>query len=261
MKKPRGIYDPVGIKSKKQNPSNVKEEMRQEKRFNNINRYDIEITKEEPMEGLTSPKATIIYKMFNDIANCHRLNRKPLPSEEKIEYIKRCKEFSLFKNNQWRHERDEIIKCLNNEVEMMKSACILPPYLMDEVLDPAGQMEDEAEDPLENDEHPFIKKLGNTMSDSDEEDRYDKKDEENRFKGLNYLEDKDETATEENENQEAFEFSYEFLYLPQLLKILPDDMHVAYKTLINLPAYDINKQTAAEGMEESVNMDEKVADD
>jgi hypothetical protein len=111
----------------------VKEQRRQE---SNINRYDPEVTGEEPLENITNAKAKIIFKTFNEVYNNHRFSRKPMPDDIKEEYKKRCKEYSLFKMNEWRHIYRENAQYDFNEQEMYKSACLLPTHLMVEVLNP-----------------------------------------------------------------------------------------------------------------------------
>jgi hypothetical protein len=38
-----------------------------------------------------------MFKLLQDFYNNHRLSRKQMPEEEKLEFIKKSKEFSLFK--------------------------------------------------------------------------------------------------------------------------------------------------------------------
>mgnify|MGYP000943407436 CR=1 FL=1 len=38
-----------------------------------------------------------MFKLLQDFYNNHRLSRKQMPQEEKMEFIKKSKEFSLFK--------------------------------------------------------------------------------------------------------------------------------------------------------------------
>lgn len=38
-----------------------------------------------------------MFKVLSDYFNNHRLSRKPMPAEERAEFIKKSKEFSAFK--------------------------------------------------------------------------------------------------------------------------------------------------------------------
>jgi hypothetical protein len=40
-----------------------------------------------------------MFKILQDFYNNHRLSRKQMPIDEKLEFIKKSKEFSLFKVN------------------------------------------------------------------------------------------------------------------------------------------------------------------
>jgi len=42
-------------------------------------------------------RAKVMFKVLSDYFNTHRLGRKPMPSEERAEFIKKSKEFSAFK--------------------------------------------------------------------------------------------------------------------------------------------------------------------
>jgi len=250
MKNPRGVYSPHNIRFKrKMNPSLVKEELRQERKFKKINRFDDEITKEKPIDSISNNKAAIMYKMLNEFVNVHRLNRKEMPKEEKMEYIKKCKEFSLFKANQWRHKRLEMLKCRINEQEMMKAACLLlPTHLMGEVLDIENVL-DEYEN-RDDPNHPEILKVGKHKT-ANQITRQDIKEEEKRMKGVNYMEYVKDVFKENSPKIEYLEYSREFLYFSQLLRIYPDDFHIIYKTMMNLSSYKDVKVTGSEGSTEN----------
>ncbi len=223
-RKQRSIYDPVNTKFRqKWNSSNKKEEMRMEKRLKKINRYDDDETGEPPIEQLSGAKAKTIFKMLNEVQNMHRHSRKAIPLEEKAEYIKICKEFSLWKTNIWRSQFHEIKNCLNNEEEMLKSGLLLPPDLMEELFDVEGVLDDDeaykTEPITEEDDNKFKKNRHLYESDGEQE----------------------EIFKENSENIVQLEYTEEFLYLPQLLRIYPDDYHVIYKTLLNMEAYEDTK--------------------
>ncbi len=140
FKTPRGIYEPSSVVyHRKQNPSTQKEDNRMKRRLKKINRYDDEETGEPPIESLSSNKAKLIFKMLTEFHNNHRLTRKDIAKEEKAEYIKKCKEFSLFKANQWRKTFNSYRKSMAAEDEVLKSAGLLPEYLMEEVMDLENQ--------------------------------------------------------------------------------------------------------------------------
>lgn len=223
-RKQRSIYDPVNTKFRQTwNPSNKKEEMRMEKRLKKINRYDDDETGEPPIEQLSGPKAKTVFKMLNESQNIHRHSRKEIPIEEKTEYIKKCKEYSLWKTNIWRHQFHEIKNCLNKEEEMLKSALLLSPDLMEEVYDVEQALDDneiyKTEPITEEDDDKF--KKNRHLYDSDGE--------------------QEEIFKENSENIVQLEYTEEFLYLPQLLRIYPDDLHIVYKTLLNMEAYEDSK--------------------
>lgn len=245
FKKTRSVYDPHNISTKrKYNPSTAKEQMRLERRMKKINRYDDEVTHEPPIDALTNAKANSMLKMFNEYHNCHRLSRTPMPKAEKEEYIKKCKEFSLYRNYIWRHQRNEMVKSLKNEDEMMKTVALLPVRLMQEVLDLENYYENEGQEEEGNIQDDYeYRSNQKAKRDSEEFEDYD---EERRMKGLEYLEEKEEEWKENNENVESLEFHHDFLYLPQLLKVYPDDYHIIHKTLINLSAYETAKQAGTE---------------
>jgi hypothetical protein len=231
-RKARGIYDLNTLYKRKYNPSNKKEILRMEKRLNKINRYDDEETGEPPIEQLSNNKARLMYKMFNEMQNFHRHTRKEMPKEVKAEFIKKSKEFSLFKTNQWRHQRHEMVNCLKREGEMMKSACFLPMDLCEEIMDVEGVYEEDDSVPKD--------------FDIEEELLEDKRD---RKKGLQYKSggEDEEVFKENSPNIVSIEYSPEFLYLPQLLRIYPDDYHIIFKTFLNLEAYEETKHDTAAG--------------
>ncbi len=228
--KPRSIYDPFNTTYRKRwNPSTQKEDMRMEKRLKKINRYDDDETGEPPIEQLSQTKAKTVFKMLNDFQNMHRFSRKEIPLEEKKEYIQKCKEFSLWKTNVWRHEFNEIKNCLAGEEEMLKSGLLLPPDLMEEVFDIEGALNDteayQTEPITEEDDPKFKKNKDLYESDGELEEKF----------------------KENSENIVQLEFTEEFLYLPQLLKIYPDDYNIIFKTMINMESYEETKiGTAAE---------------
>ena len=234
--KQRSIYDPVNLTyRKKWNPSHKKEEMRMEKRFKKINRYDDDETREPPIEQLSGPKAKTLFKMLNEVENMHRHTRKEIPQLEKIEYIKKCKEYSLWKTNIWRHEYNEIKNCLRGEEELLKSAVLLPPDLMEEIFDIEGAL----------DEDDKIKTEPIT------------EDDDNKYKKNRHLYDSDgereEIFKENSDNIVQLEYTQEFLYLPQLMRIYPDDYHITFKTLLNLEAYEDTKLGTAADNEPLIN--------
>jgi hypothetical protein len=228
----RGIYEPHNmIYRQKYNPSNQKELKRIERRMKKINRYDDEETKEPNIDALNTNKAKLVFKMLTEFHNTHRLSRKPMPAEEKAEYIKKAKEYSLFRTNVWRHQYNEIRQCLTKEEEMMNSACLLPMHLVEEVMD-VEENYNEGDD------------LARTQGKiEDYEDDFDKFDERKGVVRAGEVPFERERLFKENqENVEALEFTPEYLYLPQILRIYPDDYHIIFKTLINIPAYESSKQ-------------------
>jgi hypothetical protein len=147
FKKPRSIYDYMNRQLRpKYNVTNKKDEIRLYKRLKKTNIYDPEVTNEQPKESITPAKAKLMYKMFNDFQNMHRLSRKPMPKEEKAEYIKKCKEFSLFRANLFRKERAEFDNLDDHEIEVFRSATLLPMNLMLEILDEDEDVEEPAEE-------------------------------------------------------------------------------------------------------------------
>jgi hypothetical protein len=232
FKQTRGIYEPHNLVYKtKYNPSNQKEMKRIERRMKKINRYDDEETKEPPIDALSSNKARLMFKMITDMHNSHRLSRKEIPKEEKAEYIKKAKEYSLFRTNLWRHQFDETKKCLRREEETLKASCLLPMYLVDEVMDVEG---------LYNDGDDLVENQGKI---EDVEDDFDKIDQKKGVqRGAELPVERERLFRENQDNVESLEFTPEYLYLPQIMRIFPDDYHIVYKTLINMSAYETSKQ-------------------
>ena len=231
FKKPRGIYDPHNMLAKpKWNPSDKKEHMRMERRLKKINRYDDEETGEPPIEALTTNKAKLIFRMLTEYHNNHRLARKEIPKEEKVEFIKKCKEFSLYRSHLWRKEYNEMTKCLRNEEEMLRISFLLPMPLVEEVLDIENVNDEGEESASKAKEAEF------------EEDSDDEKFLRDPNRGYELEIEREEVFKENNENIEALEYTPEFLYLPQVMRIYPDDYHIIFKTLLNLPAYETSKQ-------------------
>ena len=228
----RGIYEPHNMIYKpKYNPSNQKELKRIERRMKKVNRFDDEETKEPNIDALNTNKAKLVFKMLTEFHNTHRLSRKPMPAEEKAEYVKKAKEFSLLRTNIWRHQFSEIRNCLSKEEEMLKSACLLPMHLVEEVMD-VEEHYNEGDD------------IANSQGKiEDFEDDFDKLDEKKGvLRGFERPFEREQLFKENQENVEALEFTPEFLYLPQVLRIYPDDYHIIFKTLINIPAYESGKQ-------------------
>jgi hypothetical protein len=268
FRKPRSIYDPANMIYKRKNkPSTQKEENRMKRRLYKVNPYDDEETLEPPIDSLTSNKAKLIFKMLGEFANCHRLTRKEIPKEEKAEYIKKSKEFSLMKSNQWRKIFYEYRHSLAIEDELLKSSLMLPSFLGEEVLDFENQ--DESNEPEElskkakffklTEDPDEVPELGNWEDkDLKKEIEYDYKIDGKTLRGFEPAYEK-ETIFEENaENAEELEYTPEFLYFPQLLHLYPDDLHVIYKTLINLTAYEESKQGGIDEQGDSLtgNIDE-----
>ncbi len=251
--KQRDIYAPHSIRYKKKfNPSTVKEEKRQERRYRNINRYDDEVTREGPIEALNTTKATAMYKMLNDVMNNHRLTRKKMPLEVKKEYIAKGKEFALFKSNEWRRKKKEQLKCISREVDMIQSAWLLPPYLTDEIFDIDNTLDHNAKDMLEDPLDPEVQKVGKFATE-EEETREDIKLEKKRNKGLGYIQGYEMEFKENSETAEMNEFTPEFLYFQQALRVFPDDYNIIYRLLMNLSAYQDMKAGGAEGEDFSMN--------
>lgn len=245
MRKARSIYDLAKLKYKsKYKPSNLKEELRHEKRFKKINRFDDEVTNEPAIEGLTNQKAQVMFKMLGEFQNNHRLNRKQMTPVEKAEYISKCKEFSLYQNNLWRKKYHEMQKISAQEENVFESTWVLPFYLLDEVLDPEGvYTSKEDDDKVRIDKsNIFERKL--QIGKEDDLSRAEIKEINSDLKGIASIGAKPLEIKENSEDIEAFEHSDEYLYYPQLLRIYPDDMHIPLKTLINIEAYDNNKQGA-----------------
>jgi hypothetical protein len=143
FRKPRSVYDRVNeIYRRRYNPSNMKEEKRMLRRMKKTNIYDPDNTGEQIVETFTPPKMKVVQRILTDVFNNHRLTRTPMPKDVKEEYIKKCKEFSLFKINEWRHYRHEQMNFINNEYEMLKSSAFLPLGLMYEIFDPEDVMYD-----------------------------------------------------------------------------------------------------------------------
>lgn len=249
FQKTRSVYDPAKIKYKmKYKPSTTKEEIRQERRYKKINRYDDEFTNEPPIEALTNSKASTIYKMLNEFANSHRLTRKPMPAEEKAEYIKKCKEFSLYQNNEWRKKRLETLKLFQNEEQMYLSSAVLPVLLLQEVMDVEDEYLVKGEDKEYFDNDSVLYK---TMKIGKEGDlnRWEVKEAKTFQKGQGNMTNRYLEFKENSEDIEAVEHSDEFLYLPQLMRVYPDDYHIILKTIINVGAYKDSRQGGIEGAE------------
>jgi hypothetical protein len=246
FKKTRSIYDPKNmIFNRKYNPSTQKEDMRQARRLQKINRFDDEETGEPPIEALTTNKAKLVFKMLTEAHNSHRLSRKEMPKEEKAEYIKKCKEFSLYKTNQWRHQFVEMNKCLKAESDMLNIACLLPMYLVDEVMD-LDEVNDEMDDEGEEKRGSFKK---GDESDEEETPKVGKND---WMKGYEKPVEIEHHFIENSENVEALEYTPEFLHLPQVMRIYPDDYHIVYKTLLNMPAYETSKTSGIDEQGDSL---------
>jgi hypothetical protein len=268
FRNPRSIYDPANkIYKRKYKPSNQKEENRMKRRLLKINPYEDEETREPPIESLTANKTKLIFKMLGEFANSHRLSRKEIPQEEKAEYIKKSKEFSLKKSHEWRKIFSEYRKSMAIEDELLRSSLMLPSFLAEEILDFENQ--DEINEEEELSKKAKLLKLTEDPNEIPElsnwEEKDLKKDIEKDYKinsktlrGFEPTYEK-ETIFEENaENAEELEFLPEFLYLPQLLHLYPDDLHVVYKTLINLTAYEEAKQGGIDEQGDSLtgNLDE-----
>lgn len=247
FQKTRGIYEPHNmIYNRKYNPSQQKEIKRMERRLKKINRYDDSETGEPAIEALTQNKAKLVFKMLGEFHNTHRLSRKEMPKEEKEEYIKKCKEFSLFKTNQWRHQYDEQKKCLRSEDEMMKMSGFLPFHLCEEVLDVTMRN-------LPEDKNPQNIVPKGTKIAKGEVAYYDVQDKKNVKRAFEEIYEREEVFKENLDNVESIEFTPEFLYLPQIMRIYPDDLHIIAKTMINLPAYESAKQAGMDEQGDSLN--------
>lgn len=191
-KKTRGIYEPINmVFNNKWNKTNIKDELRLQRRMKKLNVYDDDETNEPAIAQLTPPKTKFIFKFLNDYQNQHRLSRPVMPAEVKKEYIKKCKEFSLWRTNVWRHRFYEVNIALATEFEMLKYSNFLPINLFEEVMD-----------------------FENTYQENDS------------FEEMS-----------QNATIEADEFDPEFLYTTQYLRLLPDEQHIVWKTLINMPGY------------------------
>jgi hypothetical protein len=246
FQKTRGIYEPHNIVYRqKYNPSQQKELKRMERRLNKINRYDDAETGEPAIEALTQNKAKLVFKMLGEFHNTHRLSRKEMPKEEKEEYIRKCKEFSLFKTNEWRHKYDEMKKCLRKEEDMMYISGFLPFHLCDEVLDVL-------EKNLPEDKNPkTIVPKGTKIAKGEE--AYHSYHKSNVKRGFDEQYEREEVFKENLDNVESIEFTPQFLYLPQIMKIYPDDLHIIAKTMINMPAYESSKQAGVDEQGDSLN--------
>ncbi len=169
-----------------------------------------------------------MFKVLSDFFNNHRLSRKPITREEREKFVKKSKEFSLFKVyfkkvefkffknyfiiflrqiHKWNQHHFEESKRIELEAEMMKAATLLPTNLMLEALDVADEL-------YENRAY------------------YDQ-------------------AT----NIEYIEYEDTFLYAHQILRIYPDDYHQLLKTGINSSVY-FNEITSAG--KEAGEMDEEI---
>jgi hypothetical protein len=76
-----------------------------------------------------------MYRYFNDYHNNNRLTCPQMPPDVKAEYIKKCKEYSLFRMDKFRKYQNEIKTADEANIQMIETAELLPDYLMMEVYD------------------------------------------------------------------------------------------------------------------------------
>lgn len=200
-RKTRGIYDEI---NKVYRPKHIydpekKNEVRFERRMKQLGTYDFDESDEPPIEALTQNRAKLMQKMLTDMRNNNRLSRPPMPKELKAEYIKRCKEFSLWSANKWRHMRHQEMKVLRNSGEMCKAVSLLPFELAAEIIDV-----DNLNIPIKRNTHEVS--------------------EQTRHEDL-------------SEGNEINEYHHNFLYTPQYLRIYPDDLNIRTRVVLNLKAY------------------------
>jgi hypothetical protein len=199
FRKPRGVYDEINkvYRQKNKYDPNRKSEIRMERRMKQLGVYDFDETEESPIEHLTANRAKTLVKVITDYRNNNRLSRPQMPKEVKEEYVKRCKEFSLWASHKWRTEILHKKQSIDNYTNMcMAASSLLPVDLAMEVIDLQG-----AHDPLLN---------------------------------RKTVEGKPEDVSEGNEINE---YHPNFLYAPQLLRVYPDDLVITKKVQLNIKAY------------------------
>ena len=118
----------------------------------------------------------------------------------------------------------------------MRASTILPMNLTEEVFDIEGYNAPEDKNPK------IIVSKTSQMEDGDEMEYLDADEKKNVYRGFDVPYEREELFKENIDNVESIEFTPEFLYLPQVMRIYPDDYHIIFKTLLNLSAYETSKQ-------------------
>lgn len=78
--------------------------------------------------------------------NAHRFSRKPMPKEVKEEYIKKNKEFYMYKYLEDRLMQDEANEYMRVQLDAYSACLFLPDYLLEESFSDSGQQTMEAEE-------------------------------------------------------------------------------------------------------------------
>jgi hypothetical protein len=77
----------------------------------------------------------VMYRWFNIYHNNNRFTCPKMPPEVKTEYINKCKEYSFFRADKFRRQREELKQIIQANEQMLETVFLLPPNLMVEVCD------------------------------------------------------------------------------------------------------------------------------
>jgi len=123
------------ISSSKMTDKERKELKRQKRREKMMNMVDPELTTEQGIPSWTEKKGKVLYKFLNEYININRLVRKPIPEQDKNEYIKRSKEMNLYYLDKFR-KRKAFEKHFEGDRERLnKIMHTIPENLQLEILD------------------------------------------------------------------------------------------------------------------------------
>ena len=243
--KPRTLYNRANIVyNKKIIPRDIKavrEWSKQRRRWRKMSGYDPADFDPNFTSFLSTEKIKKMLNTLNEIANSHRFSREKIPDEEKKEYIKKCKEYSLFKSNQWRKIFNHYRQNMNSETEMLYSCTSLPATLCEEIFD------------YENSENVGPKLDDNINKYYDpkifipspyEKPRFEKEIKKDSYlpngvpRGFRRARESYVKYFEYSDDKEYLEYHSSFLYANQYLDILPDEMYVSLRASYNLNKFE-----------------------
>ena len=92
------LYPQIKFRNKlTKNREKHKEEMRERRRRRLTNQFEVEMKEQGIPQCLTPSRTKLFAQMMQDMRNCNRISRKPMPEELKREFEAKAKEYNEYK--------------------------------------------------------------------------------------------------------------------------------------------------------------------